>query len=75
VISKDFGVDFINNPKLLASPKYAALSAGWYWNKHNLNSLADLNTKDAFLKITKIINGGYNGLDDRLALWDKIKNE
>lgn len=85
-IGRDFQVDFINNPTLLGgknidhcSPdqlKYAALSAGWFWNKCKLNDLADkVNIKaaidegpnlDAFKQITRRINGGYNGLADRL---------
>ena len=41
-ISKDLGVDFVSNPKLLQEPEYAVLCAFWYWNKHKLNNLADL---------------------------------
>ena len=39
--SDALGVDLVENPDLLLEPKYAALSAGWFWNKHNLNDLAD----------------------------------
>ena len=59
------GVDLIANPELLEEPKYAALSAGWFWNKKGLNALADEGTKDAFEVMTKRINGGLLGLDDR----------
>ena len=59
------GVDLVRNPDLVKTPKYAALSAGWFWNTHNLNAVAD--TED-WQKLTKIINGGYNGLDERKAL-------
>ena len=38
---KAIGVDFTNQPHLLAEPNYAALSAAWFWNKHGLNELAD----------------------------------
>lgn len=62
-ISKDLGVDFVAHPELLEQPQYAVASAFWYWNKHNLNALADKNDS---LAITKRINGGTNGLDDRL---------
>lgn len=61
-ISRDLGVDFVGNPVLLATPQYAALGAGWFWNKRNLNFFAD---RDNFEKITRIINGGTNGFDDR----------
>lgn len=61
------GVDFVGNPDWLATPKYAALSAGWFWNKKGLNALADEGTKDSFEVMTKRINGGLIGLDDRKA--------
>ena len=57
------GVDFINNPAWLLDPKYAALSAGWFWNKHGLNELAD---QQEHGMITKRINGGTLGLEDRI---------
>jgi putative chitinase len=59
------GIDLIANPELLEQPKYAALSAGWFWNKKGLNALADEGTKDAFEVMTKRVNGGLLGLDDR----------
>ena len=59
---KALGVDFVTNPDLVATPKYAALSGGWFWATHNCNSPAD--SLD-FVKVTKIINGGTIGLADR----------
>jgi putative chitinase len=56
------GVDLVNDPDKLLDPKYAALSAGWFWNKHNLNDLAD---KSDVETMTKRINGGLLGLDAR----------
>ena len=61
---KGIGVDLISQPDLLVQPNYAALSAGWFWNKKGLNALAD--TKD-YDTMTKRINGGLIGLDDRKA--------
>ena len=58
----------ITNPELLAMPKGAALSAGWFWGKRGLNELADV--KD-FETMTKRINGGTLGLDDRIAKINK----
>jgi len=58
------GVDLVGNPDLLLDPKNAALSAGWFWNKHGLNELADAQEHGM---ITKRINGGTLGLDDRIA--------
>jgi putative chitinase len=57
------GVDLVGNPDWLLDPKYAALSAGWFWNKHGLNELADAQEHGI---ITKRINGGTLGLDDRI---------
>lgn len=61
---KAIGVDLINQPGLLAQPDYAALSAGWFWNKKGLNALADAGDYET---MTKRINGGLLGLDDRKA--------
>ncbi len=58
------GVDLIDNPDLLLTPKYAALSAGWFWNKKGLNALADSQEYGA---MTRRINGGLTGLDERIA--------
>jgi len=59
---KALGVDFVMEPDLVATPRYAALTAGWFWSTHNLNSPADALD---FVKVTKIINGGVIGLADR----------
>jgi putative chitinase len=58
------GIDFIRNSNLLTEPKYAAMSAAWFWNKKGLNALADAQDYDT---MTKRINGGLIGLDDRKA--------
>jgi putative chitinase len=65
------GVDLVSNPDLLLDPKYAALSAGWFWNKHNLNDLAD---KADIETMTKRINGGLLGLDARKAAIAKVES-
>jgi len=57
------GVDLIANPDLLLEPEYAALSAGWFWNKRGLNALAD---NEDWTTITRRINGGTHGLQDRI---------
>ncbi|CAB4220730.1 COG3179 Predicted chitinase [uncultured Caudovirales phage] len=60
---KALGVDFVMQPDLVATPKYAALTAGWFWDTHKLNPPADALD---YTKVTKIINGGTIGLDDRI---------
>ena len=58
------GVDLVENPDLVATPQYAALSAGWFWNKNKLNAYADKNDMEG---LTKKINGGTHGIEDRVA--------
>lgn len=62
------GLDLTNKPELLEQPQHAAMSAAWFWSTRGLNTLAD--QKD-FAKITRRINGGLTGQDDRLALYDR----
>jgi len=56
-------------PDLVALPELAAESAGWFWVTNGLNKLAD--TGDVKV-VTRRINGGYNGLDDRQNKFDKL---
>jgi putative chitinase len=60
---KALGVDFVMQPDLVATPKYAAFTAGWFWDTHKLNPPSDALD---YTKVTKIINGGTIGLDDRI---------
>ena len=55
--------DFVMNPDLVATPKYAAMTAGWFWNTHKLNQYADIRD---YTMMTKKINGGTIGLNDRI---------
>ena len=68
--SKYSGIDAVNNPDLLSSDMSAAIkSAIWFWNKNILNSFAD---KKDVLSATKKINGGINGLEDRIDKYNKL---
>jgi predicted chitinase len=62
------GIDLVANPRLLTLPQYGTASACWFWNSRQLSPLADV---DWFKTITRIINGGYNGLSDRRQYWDR----
>ena len=62
------GEDLIANPQLVEEPRYAALSAGWFWNKRGLNALADAMD---ITTLTIRINGGKIGIDDRIAKINK----
>ena len=62
------GLDLLSKPEQLEQPQYAAMSAAWFWSTRGLNTLAD---QSEFVKITRRINGGLNGLADRQALYEK----
>lgn len=57
-------------PELLEQPQWASESAAWFWEQNGLNELAD---RDQFNSITRRINGGLNGLEDRLQLWARAR--
>jgi putative chitinase len=63
------GIDLERNPELAATVEVGFKVAGWYWKKRGLNQLADEATLESFKKITRRINGGYNGHEDRLRYW------
>ncbi len=64
--AKTISDDILNNPQLVAT-KYPLLSAAWFWDTRLLNSLADEGSSDGVVtNITKKVNGGLNGLDDRI---------
>ncbi len=65
------GVDLVNNPELAATPEIAVRVACEYWKTHNLNYYAD---QDDIQSITKRINGGLNGLNDREIFTDRADN-
>ena len=56
------GFDVVKQPELLAKPVGAIRSSMWFWKTKGLNELAD---RDEFVAITKRINGGTNGIEDR----------
>jgi len=59
----------IIKPDLVAQPELAAESAGWFWMITGLNRLADTGDVKA---VTRRINGGFNGLADREAKYNKL---
>ena len=58
------GVDFVMNPDLVSTPKYAVLTAGWFWSTHGCNQLAEAAD---WTGLTKRINGGTIGLNERIS--------
>ena len=69
---KALGIDFVMEPDLVATPKYALLTAGWFWSTHGCNELAesgaplDNEGRPTWINLTKKINGGTIGLADRV---------
>lgn len=60
--SMDLQIDLLEDPSYLETPEGAARSAAWFWWKNGLNNFAD---KNDIVGMTKRINGGTIGLEDR----------
>jgi len=70
------GVNFEDDPGLVARPRWGFLVAGLFWQENDCNELADATLDggmDAFAKLTRRINGGLTGLSDRLKRWELAK--
>jgi len=76
--NKGIDDDVVDNP-FIVKTKYAAETAGWYWKTRKLNKYAIDDTEDSLKKVTKRVNGGYNGYDDRkkyfCGYWSKLKED
>ncbi len=66
---RGIGADLVADPSLLTTPRWGALSAGWFWSTRKLNVPSDASDVAA---ATRKINGGENGLSDRLTRFDRI---
>jgi putative chitinase len=73
---KAIAVELDKQPDLLMKPENACAAAAWYWQSRGLNELADDRTDDNdledFTEITRRINGGIIGLNDRFALFRQV---
>lgn len=67
---KDLGLDLVNNPELVAEPAIAAKTAVWFWTQKRLNAKADAGD---FIGITRAINGGTRGLEERTRFYEAAK--
>ena len=63
-------IDAIGHPDLLAEPAIAAQAAGWFWKTNGCNELADAGDYEG---ITRRINGGMNGWDDRVRWLARVR--
>lgn len=59
----------VDDPDLLLQPDYALYSACWFWNKNNLSAAAD---RGDVVKITRVINGGMNGHEERVEFYNHM---
>ena len=64
------GVDLIEQPERAATPQVGFRVAGLFWKQNGLNDLADA---QRFKAITRRINGGFNGLADRINFYERAK--
>ncbi|MDO8033568.1 glycoside hydrolase family 19 protein [Janthinobacterium sp. SUN128] len=67
---KALGLDLLAQPELLEQTVNACRSAGWFWQTRGLNALADAGDQE---RVTRRINGGVNGLAERLALYREAR--
>lgn len=71
------GADFEASPELVATPEWGFLVAGQFWYEIGGNGLADQaaqgNGIEVFAQLTRRINGGLTGLDDRMRRWQLAK--
>lgn len=64
------GLDLEHHPEQLLDTRPAMDSAGWFWQSHGLNALADA---DDIEKVTKRVNGGLNGIESRRVYLERAK--
>jgi putative chitinase len=65
---------FLRDPDKLGEVKWAVRSAGWFWDSNRCNELADVPDEQHFRKLTRRINGGLHGIQDRLYLWERARS-
>lgn len=70
---KAIGMNLEAMPEIVSTPNIGFLVAAWFWSDKKLNDLADEDSEDAYRRITRRINGGYNGWQDRLTYWRRAR--
>jgi len=61
--------DILKNPDIVAT-QYPMLSAAWFWDHNKINEVIDNDNDASICDVTKKVNGGLNGLKDRLDLFN-----
>lgn len=75
-VGEKLDVDLEDDPGLVAKPRWGFQVAGVFWSENGCNELADATAKgglEAFSNLTRRINGGLTGLDDRVKRWQLAK--
>lgn len=72
--------DVVANPESVAEYPINQIASMWFWERNNINAIADLDDgkaigEDLVTRITKIVNGGTNGLAQRKYIYRKIRKE
>ena len=69
----EFDKDYITDPTMVARNPYVAVKAAcYYWDLRHVNAAAD---RDDVNKVTLLVNGGYNGLEERKKALIRAKRE
>ena len=68
--SQALGENYVGEPDLVERFPAAAIVSGWFWERNNINQHAD---RDDVRAVTKVINGGYHGMNSRTALLKTAK--
>lgn len=63
-------IDIMTYPELLESPELAVMVSGWYWEVRHVNAMAD---RDDVVTVTRKVNGGRNGLTQRVEFLNRAK--
>ena len=62
--------DLVEEPELVLIPEIAVLTSVWYWNHRKINEACDV---DDIAKMTKLVQGGKLGLEERKNYYEKFK--
>jgi len=70
--AKDMNLDILENPDMVLMPEIAVLTSIWFWDKNNINRACDT---DDIVWMTRLVQGGKLGLEDRKKYYEAFKKE
>ncbi len=70
-IAQALEIDCVRNPRILATSPHSEIASGQWWDDHRCNAFCD---RDDFIGLTKRINGGLNGLEERKRLLARARH-